>query len=168
MIDLHRFALVLGSQTAAPISSGLTFSQEFASPGEEITFDYYTETIATGTPTASLTGPITIDATDVEYESFTIVYADTTPYRQCGYKYAGYLTLFLSISGSSVYAAVEVRICKNDPKRIVIETYGEVAKTVTGGMALWFNKGTDASPDWVQLNSTTSGVIIPYATTRLS
>ena len=73
-------------------------------------------------------------------EASTVTYADTTPYRQCGYKYDGYLTLFLSISGSTVYAAsgstvyaaVEVRICKNDPKRIVIETYGEVAKTVTG------------------------------------
>lgn len=95
----------------------------------------------------------------------TVTYGDTTPYKQCGYKYAGYLTLFLSISGTSVYAAVEVRICKNDPKRIVIETYGEVAKTVTGGMSLWFNKGTDVSPDWVKLNSTTSGVIMPYATT---
>lgn len=98
-------------------------------------------------------------------EASTVTYADTTPYKQCGYKYSGYITLFLSISGSSVYAAVEVRICKNDPKRIVIETYGEVAKTVTGGMALWFNKGTDAEPDWVKLNSTTSGVIMPYATT---
>ena len=98
-------------------------------------------------------------------EASTVTYADTTPYKQCGYKYSGYITLFLSISGSSVYAAVEVRICKNDAKRIVIETYGEVAKTVTGGMTLWFNKGTDASPDWVKLNSTTSGVIMPYATT---
>jgi hypothetical protein len=134
-------------------------------------------------------------------EASTVTYADTTPYRQCGYKYDGYLTLFLSISGSTVYAAVEVRICKNDAKRIVIETYGEVAKTITGGMALWFNKGTDkhfptrddfpetGSSDinyiddatgkyyiwnetvyeegscWVKLNSTTSGVIMPYATT---
>lgn len=153
IIDLHRFALVSGSTTLSP-------------------------------PEAS-----------------TVTYADTTPYKQCGYKYAGYLTLFLSISGSSVYAAVEVRICKNDPKRIVIETYGEVAKTVTGGMSLWFNKGTDKHfptrddfPEtgssnvnyindatgkyyiwnetlyeegscWVKLNSTTSGVKMPYATT---
>ncbi len=153
IIDLHRFALVSGSTTLSP-------------------------------PNAS-----------------TVTYADTTPYKQCGYKYAGYLTLFLSISGSSVYAAVEVRICKNDPKRIVLETYGEVAKTVTGGMALWFNKGTDKHfptrddfPEtglsninyiddatgkyyiwnetvyeegscWVKLNSTASGVIMPYATT---
>lgn len=98
-------------------------------------------------------------------EASTVTYADTTPYKQCGYKYSGYITLFLSISGSSVYAAVEVRICKNDAKRIVIETYGEVAKTVTGGMSLWFNKGSETSPDWVKLNSTTSGVIMPYATT---
>lgn len=98
-------------------------------------------------------------------EASSVVYADTTPYKQCGYKYDGFLTLFLSISGSTVYAAVEVRICKNDAKRIVIETYGEVAKTVTGGMGLWFNKGNDTTPDWVKLNSTTSGVIMPYATT---
>lgn len=98
-------------------------------------------------------------------EASTVTYADTTPYKQCGYKYSGYITLFLSISGTSVYAAVEVRICKNDPKRIVIETYGEVAKTVIGGMSLWFNKGSETSPDWVKLNSTTSGVIMPYATT---
>ncbi len=76
-------------------------------------------------------------------EASSVVYADTTPYKQCGYKYAGYLTLFLSISGSTVYAAVEVRICKNDAKRIVIETYGEVKKVITGGMSLWFNKGVD-------------------------
>lgn len=153
MIDLHRFALVSGSTTDSPTTA------------------------------------------------VTVTYADTTPYKQCGYKYSGYLTLFLSISGSSVYAAVEVRICKNDPKRIVIETYGEVAKTVTGGMSLWFNKGTDKHfptrddfPEtgssnvnyindatgkyyiwnetlyeegscWVKLNSTSSGVIMPYATT---
>lgn len=153
IIDLHRFALVSGSTTQSPI------------------------------------------------EASTVTYADTTPYRQCGYKYDGYLTLFLSISGSTVYAAVEVYICKNDNKRIVLETYGEVAKTVTGGMALWFNKGTDKHfptrddfPEtgssninyiddatgkyyiwnetvyeegscWVKLNSTTSGVIMPYATT---
>jgi len=143
IIDLHRFALVLGSQTAAPISSGLTFSQEFAAPGDELTFDLYTDDTAISTPTVSLTGPSTIYATDVTYESFTVIYADETPYKQCGYKYDGYLTLFLSISGASVYAAVEVYICKNDNKRIVLETYGEVAKTVTGGMALWFNKGVD-------------------------
>ena len=98
-------------------------------------------------------------------EASSVTYADTTPYKQCGYKYAGYLTLFLSLSGSTVYAAVEVRICKNDAKRIVIETYGEVKKVITGGMSLWFNKGTNAEPDWVKLNSTNSGIIMPYATT---
>ena len=153
IIDLHRFALVSGSTAQSPI------------------------------------------------EATTVTYADTTPYKQCGYKYAGYLTLFLSISGSTVYAAIEVRICKNDAKRIVIETYGEVANTVTGGMSLWFNKGSDKHfptrddfPEtgsnnvnyiddatdtyyiwnetiyeegscWVKLNSTTSEVIMPYATT---
>jgi len=81
--------------------------------------------------------------TDSPTTAVTVTYADTTPYNQCGYKYDGFLTLFLSISGASVYAAVEVYICKNDKERIVLETYGEVAKTVTDGMSLWFNKGTD-------------------------
>ena len=50
----------------------------------------------------------------------------------------------------------------------MLETYGEVAKSVTGGMSLWFNKGSETSPDWVKLNSTTSGVIMPYATTSFT
>ena len=93
-------------------------------------------------------------------EATTVTYADTTPYRQCGYKHSGFLTLFLLtsttiLSETSVYAAVEVRICKNDPKILVLETYGEVANTVTGGISVWFNKGSDTAPDWRLLNSTT-------------
>ena len=165
LIDLHRFALVSGSTTAPPVTSGLTFSDEYPTPGDTIIFALGTDQTISSTPTITLTGPSTITATGVTYGSFTVTYANTTPYKQCGHAYAGFITLLLLSSGTTVYAAVELRICKNDSKRIVLETYGQVKHTVTGGISLWFNKGSDAEPDWQLLNSAAYNTIMPYATT---
>jgi hypothetical protein len=72
-------------------------------------------------------------------KSTTVTYGDAVPMTQTGYKYSGYITLFMYQELGDVYAAIEVRICKRDRKTILIETYGEVALP-DHDIGLWFNK----------------------------
>jgi len=72
-------------------------------------------------------------------KSTTVTYGDAVPMTQNGYKYSGYITLFMYQELGDVYAAIEVRVCKRDKKTILIETYGEVALP-DHDIGLWFNK----------------------------
>lgn len=100
----------------------------------------------------------------------SVLYGSDLSFYQCGYEYSGNFSLlyFLSLTASTCAAAFEARICKNDSKRIVIETYGDVA--ATQAMGLWFNTAKSAhksgsDPNWVKLNSVAASGTLPYATT---
>jgi len=76
-------------------------------------------------------------------QSSNVVYADAVPMTQTGYKYSGYITLFMYQDTGDVYAAIEVRICKTDQKTIIIDSYGEIelpASEIYEGVSLWFDK----------------------------
>lgn len=91
----------------------------------------------------------------------TTLYGDAVPYKNCGYKYKGYISLLFFASGATLpYAVFEIRKCKSGKNYIFIETYGEVLSTVLP-MSLWFNGGSETTPDWQLLNSCASG-ILPY------
>jgi hypothetical protein len=100
----------------------------------------------------------------------SIVVGSDLSFYQCGFEHSGNFSLvyFLSLTAATCAAAFEARICKNDSKRIVIETYGDVA--TTQAMSLWFNTAKSAhkessEPVWVKLNSVASGSTMTYATT---
>lgn len=90
----------------------------------------------------------------------TTYYSNNYPFIQCGRLYQGYITLLFILASDTAVAAIELRICKDDPTRLVIETYGEIAPTTP--ISVWFNSGSIESPSWNLLNSTTTGVILPY------
>ncbi|MCK9459961.1 MAG: hypothetical protein M0R80_10015 [Proteobacteria bacterium] len=100
----------------------------------------------------------------------SIVVGSDLSFYQCGFEHSGNFSLlyFLTLTALLPAAAFEVRICKNDNKRIVIETYGDVA--ATQAMSLWFNTAKSAHkessvPTWVKLNGVASGSTMTYATT---
>lgn len=94
----------------------------------------------------------------------TIYYGDSSiaHHKQCAYKYSGYLSILWILPGETdPIAASEIRICKKNPKNLVIETYG--VATPTNKISLWFNSGSLTTPVWTQLNSSTNGTVMPYA-----
>ena len=91
----------------------------------------------------------------------TIIYGDTVPIKNCGYKKKGYLSMLFFASGATLpYAVFEVRKCQSGKNYIFIETYGEVAPP-SFPMTLWFNQGTETIPDWVSLRAAphTTGIM---------
>ena len=76
-------------------------------------------------------------------ETPSVTYGDTSPYKQCGHLYDGFITVLLSISGSWIYAAVEIYICKNDPNRIIIESYGINQNPIPNRIGIWFDKNNE-------------------------
>jgi hypothetical protein len=89
----------------------------------------------------------------------TVVYGDSVHYKQCGYKYNGYLSLLFIASGATLpYAVFEVRKCASGKNYIFIDSYGEVASS-TLPISLWFNQGSETSPSWTLINSCTSGIL---------
>lgn len=96
----------------------------------------------------------------VEYVG-NVYYGDEFPYIQCGRTYEGYITILCVLSGAVLpVVAIEPRICRRDPNRIVIETYGEIAAAVPIG--IWFNKGAADAPDWTKLNSVETSATMAY------
>jgi len=89
----------------------------------------------------------------------TVVYGDSVHYKQCGYKYNGYLSLLFIASGATLpYAVFEVRKCASGKNYIFIDSYGEVTSS-TLPISLWFNQGTESAPNWTLINSCTSGIL---------
>ena len=72
-------------------------------------------------------------------KSSNVLYGNEVPMIQTGYKYSGYITLFMYQDTGDVYAAIEVRVCKRDKKTILIDTYGEIALP-NYDIILWFDK----------------------------
>jgi len=84
-----------------------------------------------------------------------VYYGDNSTYAKitnCGYLYNGYFTIrfVLEPQSDEAEAIFEVRKCRTGRNYIFIETYGE--KIPSYFVSIWFNKGTEAVPDWVKLN----------------
>lgn len=100
------------------------------------------------------------DSSDPSTTTGNVVYGDEVPFKNCGYKQHGYLSiLFIADDQTLPYAVMEVRKCKDGKDYIFIETYGEVAPP-SFPLNCWFNKGSEDSPDWITLrNPHTSGIM---------
>lgn len=101
-----------------------------------------------------------------EYRAWDAIEGLDRTYLDCGYKYSGYMSLLFTEyseeSGSNeIQGVVEIRICKQDPNRIVLETYGITAPSDVDEVGILFNKGSRDKPDWVVLNTTQMGIVMP-------
>lgn len=127
-----------------------------------INYEPYLNFEGNNTTSVLLTGDI-VSATKTSNVSGTpvVVYGDSAVLRSCGHTYNGYLSLLFYDSGAtSAYAVFEIRKCKSGKSYIFVETYGEIASTSLP-ISLWFNQGSSEHPDWIKLNSCTTGVL-PY------
>lgn len=82
-------------------------------------------------------------------------------YFGCGYRKGGFMTLIIDNYVMPFF--IEIRKCKLDKKKLVIETYSETNSNAS--VALWFNMGSIDNPleaDWHQLNSATAGYMMAY------